>query len=131
MFNGLRVIRHRLFETNFPILTPVHGRHPICHTFDKRKSQYGKTNEMRDFVSVNGGGNCSVIAARSAMGIDWMTKNELNEAIPPAYTRLIGEQLINWLAGKETRVAAKASCREAEATSRIQTETDLGASLPT
>ena len=33
MFKGLRVIRHRLFETNFPLLTPPHGKHPICHTF--------------------------------------------------------------------------------------------------
>jgi DNA (cytosine-5)-methyltransferase 1 len=97
MFKGLRVIRHRLFETNFPVLTPSHGKHPICHTFDKRKGQYGKTNEMRDFVSVNGGGNCRVAAARDAMGIDWMTKNELNEAIPPAYTQFIGEQLLVYI----------------------------------
>ncbi len=94
MFPGFRVIRHRLFESNVPILAPPHGRHPICHTFDKRKAQYGKTDEMRDFVSVNGGGNCSVAAASDAMGIGWMTKNELNESIPPAYTEFIGEQLI-------------------------------------
>ncbi|MBA3912890.1 MAG: DNA cytosine methyltransferase [Acidobacteriales bacterium] len=93
MFKGLRVIRHRLFETNFPILCPPHLRHPKCHTMDKRKAHYGKTNEMRDFVSVNGGGNCSVAAARDAMGIDWMNKGELNEAIPPVYTHFIGEQL--------------------------------------
>lgn len=94
MFPGLRVLRHRLFETNFPVLVPPHGRHPLVHTFDKRKRQFGKTNEMRDFVSVNGGGNCTVAAASDAMGIEWMTKNELNEAIPPAYTQLIGEQLL-------------------------------------
>ena len=97
MFKGLRVLRHRLFEANFLIMTPPHGRHPICHTFDKRKAQYGKTDEMRDFVSVNGGGNCSVAAASDAMEIDWMTKNELNEAIPPVYTRFIGEQLLAYL----------------------------------
>jgi hypothetical protein len=28
------------------------------------------------------------------MGIDWMKKNELNEAIPPIYTQFIGEQLM-------------------------------------
>ena len=76
------------------VLAPPHGRHPRCHTFDKRKSHYGKTDDMRDFVSVNGGGNCSVAAARDAMGIDWMNKNELNEAIPPIYTQFIGEQLM-------------------------------------
>lgn len=97
MFKGLRVLRHRLFEANFLILTPPHGKHPRCHTFDKRKSQYGKTNDMIDFVSVNGGGNCTIAAARDAMGIDWMTKDELNEAIPPAYTELIGKQLIRHL----------------------------------
>lgn len=94
MFKGLRVIRHRLFEANFLIHAPTHGKHPICHTFDKRKRQFGKTNEMKDFVSVNGGGNCSVVAARDAMGINWMTKNELNEAIPPAYSKFIGIQLM-------------------------------------
>lgn len=97
MFEGLRVLRHRLFETNFPVLVPPHGKHPKCHTMDKRKAHYGKTDDMRDFVSVNGGGNCSVAAARDAMGIHWMNKNELNEAIPPVYTQFIGEQLITQL----------------------------------
>ncbi len=95
MFKGLRVLRHRLFETNFPLVAPAHGKHPKVHTFDKRKSHYGKTDDMRDFVQVTGGGNSSIAAARDAMGIDWMTKNELNEAIPPAYTQYIGEQLLD------------------------------------
>jgi DNA (cytosine-5)-methyltransferase 1 len=101
MFKGLRVLRHRLFEANFPILTPKHGTHPKVHTFDKRKSHYGKTNDMRDFVQVTGGGNCTIAAARDAMGIDWMTKNELNEAIPPAYTRFIGKQLLAYMVAME------------------------------
>jgi DNA (cytosine-5)-methyltransferase 1 len=61
---------------------------------DNRKPHYGKTDDMRDFVSVNGGGNFSVAAARDAMGVDWMNKNELNEAISPIYTQSIGEQLM-------------------------------------
>jgi DNA (cytosine-5)-methyltransferase 1 len=28
------------------------------------------------------------------MGIDWMNDQELNEAIPPAYTEHIGRQLV-------------------------------------
>jgi DNA (cytosine-5)-methyltransferase 1 len=95
MFPKLRVLRHRLFESNLVILTPPHRRHPRVHTFDKRKSHYGKTNEWKDFVQVTGGGNCSLAAAREAMGIDWMTKAEINESIPPAYTEFIGEQMLS------------------------------------
>ena len=96
MFPGLRVIRHRLFETSFPLEAPPHppGKHPLCHTLDKRKAHYGRTDEWKAFVQVNGGGNCSVAAARDAMGIGWMTKAELNQAIPPAYTEYVGKALM-------------------------------------
>jgi DNA (cytosine-5)-methyltransferase 1 len=127
MFKGLRVLRHRLFEANFPILVPPHGKHPICHTFDKRKAQFGRTNEMRDFVSVNGGGNCSVAAARDAMGINWMTKNELNEAIPPAYTKLIGEQLLAYIAAKDTVAKAKVAASKNGFTHTKRIPADCGA----
>lgn len=94
MFPGLRVLRHRIFETNFPVVTPKHGAHPKVHTFDKRKSHFGKTDEMTDFVQVTGGGNCTLRAASDAMGIDWMTKSEINEAVPPAYAEYIGRAAI-------------------------------------
>lgn len=100
MFSGLRVLRHRLFEANFPIVAPRHGKHPKVHTFDKRKSHFGKTNDMLDFVQVTGGGNCSIVAARDAMRIEWMNKNELNEAIPPAYTQLVGRHLLTHLSAR-------------------------------
>lgn len=100
-FPRLRVIRHRLFESNIPLLAP--GRpccapRPLCYTRDKRKAHYGLLDEWSAFVSVNGGGNCSVAAARDAMGIGWMTKDELNQAVPPAFTRFIGGQLLDHLA---------------------------------
>jgi DNA (cytosine-5)-methyltransferase 1 len=100
MFPQLRVLRHRLFEANFLILVPPHGEHPLVHTFDKRKNHYGKTNEWKDFVQVTGGGNCTLAAASEAMGINWMTKTEINEAIPPAYTYLIGKQLIEYISNQ-------------------------------
>ena len=94
MFPGLRVIRHRLFEANFKITPPLHRKHPKVHTFDKRKSHYGKTDEWSDFVQVTGGGNCTLAAARAAMGIEWMNKSEINEAIPPAYAEFVGRELL-------------------------------------
>ena len=97
MFPGLRVLRHRLFETNFDLFSPQHGKHPRVHTLDRRKAHYGKTDEWRDFVQVTGGGNSSADSARAAMGIDWMTKRELNEAIPPAYTSFVGDALLERL----------------------------------
>lgn len=87
---NLRVIRHRLFETNWTLPQPPHVKHPLCYTRDKRKAHYGRLDEMTAFVSVNGGGNCSAKAARDAMGIPWMTKDELNEAVPPAYGEYVG-----------------------------------------
>lgn len=97
MFPELRVLRHRLFEANFGIIPPPHRKHPKVHTFDRRKSHFGKTNEWKDFVQVTGGGNCTLAAAREAMGIPWMTKNEINESIPPAYTRFVGRALLHHL----------------------------------
>jgi len=100
-FPGLRVSRHRLFESNVPLYPPgPHGRHPLHFTHDKRKAHYGKLDERTAFVTVTGGGNSSKAAAEDAMGIPagWMTKDELNQAIPPAYTRFLGEQIAALLA---------------------------------
>ena len=106
MFPGLRVLRHRLFEANFEIVPPPHSKHPKVHTFDRRKSHFGKTDEWRDFVQVTGGGNCTLGAARAAMGIDWMTKGEINEAIPPAYTKFVGKELLRHLAARSCLIGA-------------------------
>ena len=37
---------------------------------------------------------------QEVMGIDWMTRAELSQAIPPAYTKYIGKQLLAFLAVK-------------------------------
>lgn len=31
------------------------------------------------------------------MGIDWMTEKELTQAVPPAYTEYIGNQLMKYV----------------------------------
>jgi DNA (cytosine-5)-methyltransferase 1 len=87
MFPGLSVYRHRLFECSFPAIAP-----PACvHIAPLRKM--GRPAQPGDFLHVVG--NFSGVAqARTAMGIDWMTRDELREAIPPAYTEFLGRQLL-------------------------------------
>lgn len=92
---GLRVIRHRLFESNMPLEgVPCPWKHPLVFTHDKRKAHYGQLDQNTSFVQVTGGGNCTVANKRDAMGIEWMTGAELNEAIPPAFAEHIGRQLM-------------------------------------
>lgn len=47
------------------------------------------------------GRNPTIAEYREAMGIDWMNRNELSQAIPPAYTEYMGGELL-----KQIRVAA-------------------------
>jgi DNA (cytosine-5)-methyltransferase 1 len=107
-FDGLRVTRHRLFESPFLLYPPqpCPRRHPLHFTHDKRKAHYGQLDEWTAFVTVTGGGNSSKAAAEDAMGIPaaWMTKDEINQAIPPAYTEWIGRQLADHLARVEVTV---------------------------
>jgi DNA (cytosine-5)-methyltransferase 1 len=101
MFPGLRVIRHRLFECS-----PVVWWAPTSclHWGTASASGRGKSNKNPsgyipgnlknfDFITVTGH---DYIAAdgRKAMGIDWMTKKELSQAIPPAYTEWLGRQIL-------------------------------------
>jgi DNA (cytosine-5)-methyltransferase 1 len=101
MFPGLRVIRHRLFESNVELVAPEHGKHPLVFTHDKRKAHYGKLDQNVSFVQVTGGGNATIANKRAAMGCWWMNNHELNEAIPPEYTRFLGVQLAYALTMRE------------------------------
>lgn len=106
MFPPLRVLRHRLFESNIDLTVPAHGKHPLVFTHDKRKRHYGQLDQDTSFVQVTGGGNCSIANAKAAMGIDWMNKHELNESIPPAFTEHLGHQLMAVVAARRESVAA-------------------------
>lgn len=91
MFTGLAVYRHRLFESNFPLEAPAHPD----HVAPLRKM--GRPPLAGEFMHVVG--NFSGVArAKEAMGIDWMVRDGLREAIPPAYTQFIGTALRQHLA---------------------------------
>lgn len=83
---GLKVRRHRLFESN----VDIEGTGCNHNTQGKPVGIYGS---MRDEIP-NGGHTAKTMdQAYEAMGIDWMIWGELVESIPPAYTHYIGQQL--------------------------------------
>lgn len=79
---GLKIQRHRLFETNFPV-GPPRG---CDHT--ERVMNFYKT---RDRPKVPGKTPAKVWAEE--MGVEWMHGKEVRNAIPPVYTEWIGRQL--------------------------------------
>jgi DNA (cytosine-5)-methyltransferase 1 len=83
---GLRVRRHRLFETSFAL--PVHP----CRHAETVLNPYDAEARARDGIQ-----HQAMIRYAEAMGIDWMTGDEASEAIPPAYTEWIGHRLLEVL----------------------------------
>lgn len=97
---GLRVRRHRLFESNMPI------KGSLCdHKMQGRPvGVYGAMGDQpqgRNKVTgtyVYGGQVAKTVKeAQNAMGIDWAIWSELVEAIPPAYTQYLGTQIKEYL----------------------------------
>ena len=93
MFGLPRLRRQRLFETSwrgFALMSPCWHPDPIVtvvgHGIPSGSFYLGKVN-----------GTEYSRLCRLAMGIDWMTRDELAQAIPPAYTEFIGKQLLQVL----------------------------------
>jgi DNA (cytosine-5)-methyltransferase 1 len=84
---GLKVRRHRRFESNLPIVGS-----PCKHK--EQGKPVGVYGSMKDEIPKGGHTAKTIEEAREAMGIDWMIWGELVEAIPPIYTQEIGKQLL-------------------------------------
>lgn len=99
---GLPLYRHRAFETTFSVAPLAHPRHTQTilggKSLNKRYSQSGGTVGVIPIVSVVGHTAGMMQYAPAAMGIDWMRRDELTQAIPPAYTQFVGAQLLAALA---------------------------------
>lgn len=83
--------RHRLFESNIPLLAPG------CNHHGEPVGVYG----MGGGGKQTRGYKAHLEDARESMGIDWMGYDDLREAIPPAYTEYIGVQLVRHLQSQE------------------------------
>ncbi len=93
---GLRVYRHRLFETSFFVWQREHPKHRVLAGAKGTKGGRGRKAHYLAGGHVTVAGNVGSYAG-PAMGIDWMTGKELSQAIPPAYTEWIGLRLLDQL----------------------------------
>lgn len=97
---GLNVIRRRCFETNWWLPQPMFlKRKPPIMQQSKRDPRVFIQKSAYCSVAGNGadGWSCRVADWKKAMGIDWMTRGEIKQAIPPAYTEYIGRYLMGML----------------------------------
>lgn len=94
---GLRIVKHRYFECSFPVFSLL----PTCDHADVYDPWHGPRRTAKEF--------------RQAQGTPWIPMaggasrkegrtGDLFNAIPPAYTRFIGEQLLRHI--KQDRIAA-------------------------
>jgi DNA (cytosine-5)-methyltransferase 1 len=95
------VKRHRHFETNWFLTTPRGCNHSIWsevkYVGGRSGERGGKDVKVRKTIEVGRRG-IPIATQKWGMGIDWnMTIAEISEAVPPAYTKHIGEQFRNQL----------------------------------
>lgn len=83
---GLRSYRHRHFECSFPIAQPDHPKHTV--RVNRRGENRREHWARGGFITITG--DVGTYCGPEAMGIDWMSGNEMSEAIPPAYAEYIG-----------------------------------------
>jgi DNA (cytosine-5)-methyltransferase 1 len=92
---GRGLYRHRLFEANFPLPQPEH----LAHTIPASKAGHWRPGTIMSVA----GHVAPVAEARRVMEIDWTTRDELAEAIPPYYSEYVG---IHLAAAIEARAVA-------------------------
>lgn len=97
----LKVFRSRYFESNVFLLAPKAAPN---RRYGRAGAQ-GRRPAEGEYVVVTGNFYQGDGIAKRAMGIDWMTRRGMAQAIPPDYTEFIGAQLIQHVM---TRREAKA-----------------------
>jgi hypothetical protein len=103
---GLDVRRHRLFETNWPLPSlPCRHRWQTADRFTA--PDFGSGERPAHVVGVYGSttGPEDIELKRKAMEIHWTSGKGLTQAIPPAYTRFVGQHLISYLRQKKEESA--------------------------
>lgn len=98
-FENMYTQRPRLFESNIPLRKPDN---PVVR---HKTLKLGQGPAEDGYITVAGTRppkGMNLVQAKlyygfALGGIDWMTLEELTQAIPPVYTEFIGKQIINYL----------------------------------
>jgi len=90
---GLRVQRHRLFESNILLLGHECSHGQWSYDLPSLHRLQGKSRVVGCYGNGRGAGD-NLKAWREAMGIDWMTRKELAQAIPPDYSEFLARQVL-------------------------------------
>lgn len=88
----LKVFRHRLFQISHAFLQPNHPSHKGYYVGTNMYSVAGHGGSVKGRLNKNVPNPVNCWA--DAMAIDWMTRAELSQAIPPAYTEWIGKRIM-------------------------------------
>lgn len=103
---GLNVRRHRLFECSFPVvMVPPCSRHDADYSIVFGGSARGRSRRtyLPDGKYRIYRPTLPLERTKRDMGIDWMIRDELCQAIPPAYTEFIGGRLLEEVAASARR----------------------------
>lgn len=88
---GLKTHRHRYFELSWnTLIMQPRCKHDFIPTVVSGTTKRLENGKRREHTTQE---------CKDAMGINWMIRKELDQAIPPAYTEFLGQHLITHLRG--------------------------------
>jgi len=94
MFPELKVIRERWFETSWFMLQPMQVNEP--RSLIRNHGYISVAGKGTQGWAYKMGLRWLVDDVRSAMGINWMSRAELSQAIPPQYSEYIARAAIHY-----------------------------------
>ena len=94
---GMRIYRHRLFESNLPL------QGTTCDHSQPALNPHWSIS--RQAIRDEFGDDDPEAPWRREMGVEWMDRQEAREAVPPAYTEHIGRQLIKAMSPNDLAAA--------------------------
>ena len=98
----LKLVRNRLFESNILLRVPdsFHANRHI-QTASIYGAGGGWTPRHRDIHDRRGGYIPHTDVIKQLLGIDWMSKHEMSQSIPPVFTEWVGGQIIDHIEENE------------------------------